>query len=658
MNVSLLRAALLASALTPLATSPATATSPNPSIDQAAINAAIDRGVEWLFEAQRRDGSWGEDDLAIGGHRDPRNDLTSFCTYTLLKCKVPTSHPGIRRAIAFLEQGWPVTNYALSTQILALAATGDERHLERVEKLAEQLLEQRWPGHEIWGYPNHPSIQTDLSNTQFAVLALRAAEDFGVSVPKKVWTEMVERILLHQEAPRSVEDPNGVGTATRRQVAGFSYLLPNVANPNRGYTLPNASMTAAGLALIRIAEERLGGKLPRSIGRAGERAKSLAWAYLEQHFAATENFAGESAWIYYWLYGVERIGALYDRDRIGEHDWYDEGATELVKWQGGDGHWQQGGYQQWPRQPMPHANTCLALLFLVKATRGSSTGDRGGAGDDLYAAEAPAAEVHVRASGRSRLAMWVSGFGESIVEDFTTRTPDAEGMIVLEVRYLLDGEVVARVPGDEDRPWKDERYAAQYEVPRNGELVLEVQVVVRDDEVEGGRTVLHSDPLTVRARDVLEDWMLDCATFESRNLLARRDRYEVSASSHRGEWVTPDRAVDGLQATRWLSKKDDAAPTLYLEFKHLQGGRALVLAQADSSLAERGRHARVKRVAISINDDKEELEADLDPGLLRPTVIPFPKKLRIRRLSIRILDYEPGRGAEEGVGFAEVGLLD
>ena len=625
-------------------------------VPQAAINNAVDLGVDWLLDAQRRDGSWGENDLTPGGHRDPRNDLTAFCTYTLLKCKVRPEHPAIRRALAYLEQGQPCTTYAIATEVLALTATEDPRFEKRLEDLVENLLDLRWPGHNTWGYPGHPSIQTDLSNTQYAALALRAAERAGIAVPDKVWIQMAERVLKHQEEPRSVEDPAGEGTATQRQEAGFAYLLPNPQKPSVGYNVPNASMTAAGLALLRIAEEGLGGKLPRKIGRDGERAKQHGRAWLDGHFSMAKNVAGEQAWIYYYLYGIERVGALYDTDLIAGHDWYQEGARELVKWQTTDGNWQQGGYRQWPRQPMPHANTCFALLFLVKATRGSATGDGMARKSGIYVADDPSAEVRVRATGRSELAIWVTGFGESIVEDYTLETPDATGMFVLEVRYLLDGEVVARMPGSPERPWKDERYAVKHAFERNGKYELEVQVVVRDDGVEGDRAVLTSTPLTVRARDVLEDWMLDCATIDAHDLVDP-SKATVSASSHRGEWATPDRAIDGLQASRWLSKADDPEPTLVLEFRRPVRAEALILTQADSTIAELGRHAHVKRVSISINGDKKPFEADLDLDPMRPTRIVFPKRARVRRLAIRILDYEPGREFKSEVGFAEVGLV-
>ena len=144
-------------------------------VSQESINDAVDRGVAWMLQQQRRDGSWGENDLTPGGHRDPRSDLTAFCTYTLLKCKVPYEHAAIQRALTYLEADWPWTTYAVANQILLLTACADERWNDRIDELVERLIDLRFEAHGTWGYPKHPSIESDLSNTQYAALALRAA---------------------------------------------------------------------------------------------------------------------------------------------------------------------------------------------------------------------------------------------------------------------------------------------------------------------------------------------------------------------------------------------------------------------------------------------------------------------------------------------------
>ena len=62
---------------------------------------------------------------------------------------------------------------------------------------------------------------------------------------------------------------------------------------------------------------------------------------------------------YYAVYSVERVGTVLD---LPEREWYEPGARELVRRQADDGSWQISTY-----------STCLALLFLSRATRSTIT---------------------------------------------------------------------------------------------------------------------------------------------------------------------------------------------------------------------------------------------------------------------------------------------
>jgi hypothetical protein len=623
-------------------------------VSQQAINEAVDRGVAWLLRQQCRDGSWGENDQTIGGHRDSRNDLTAFCTYTLIKCRVSPRHPSVQRALAYLESGWPTTTYAVANEVLLYAALGDERWEKRLDLLVDALLELRYESHGTWGYPGHPSIQSDLSNTQYGALALRAARLAGVRIPLKTWSELAERVLLHQEVPRPA-----AGAAEKRgpkpMKAGFAYLLPNPNAPSFGYNVPNASMTTAGLAILRIVEDALGSRYPGRLRRRAKMATQMGFRWLEEHFSVTENIAGDQAWLYYYLYGLQRVGALYELDHIGEHDWYWEGAAELVRWQHEDGHWQQGAYKEWPRQPMPHANTGYALLFLVKAMAPVTVGSSKGRG--LHAAQGPGSPVHARVAVRSQANAWLTGFGGGVLEKYQVSTPTAKGFFVLEVRYYVDDECVATVMGSEERPWNGERYPGQLPLLRNGTFDVHVGVVVRSPEAQGGTVELSSSVMAVEVTGVLEPWMLEHARIASANLFATNG-VRARASSTRGEWVTADRAVDGLEASRWLCEAGDPHPTLTLELRRPAWAGTLVLCQADSHTAELGRHPRVKRVAVRINGAKQATEYELDSDVLRPSVLALPRRMRVRELELKILEFEPGREFASEAGFSEVGLID
>jgi hypothetical protein len=64
----------------------------------------------------------------------------------------------------------------------------------------------------------------------------------------------------------------------------------------------------------------------------------------------------------YYLYSLERFGTLYGTEAIGTHEWYVEGAKELLQTQRTDGGWvPKSGQTVW--------DTCFAILFLRRATR-------------------------------------------------------------------------------------------------------------------------------------------------------------------------------------------------------------------------------------------------------------------------------------------------
>src|SRR4029077_12730308 len=83
--------------------------------------------------------------------------------------------------------------------------------------------------------------------------------------------------------------------------------------------------------------------------------RGLAW--IGANFApGNGNITGPSP--YYMLYGIERIGALGDRQTIGRVDWYAKGADYLHSTQHGDGSWNSVHGAE--------VNTVWATLFLTK----------------------------------------------------------------------------------------------------------------------------------------------------------------------------------------------------------------------------------------------------------------------------------------------------
>jgi len=184
---------------------------------QERVNEAIDRGVAWLKKTGSPYGKFG----LIGGdttydgdsrvYRYPHG-CTSLALLTLLKCGVSPSDPVIKAGFAHLKSlgRIPDATYEIATLILALEARTNqvkrERKLETVRRLRAKPgesvdLKIKLPGRDrawmrdltkallarwedgAWRYGLERKVQTgkhDLSNTQYAVMALYTAWRCGV----------------------------------------------------------------------------------------------------------------------------------------------------------------------------------------------------------------------------------------------------------------------------------------------------------------------------------------------------------------------------------------------------------------------------------------------------------------------------------------------
>ncbi|MDP6989058.1 MAG: hypothetical protein QF903_06230 [Planctomycetota bacterium] len=619
------------------------------------VNAAIDLGVDYLLRAQNRDGSWGPAGGRLQeGHFDRRYGHTALAVYTLVKSGLAPTHPSVRRGTAYMLGGFPTKVYSAACETMALAALGDAAHRPRIEELLEfiESLRKRGVGN-AWGYPGLGAGHVDLSNTQYAALALRSADTAGVEVSQRTWRSVIETVLEFQRPVEVAESRRARGAgANDVEVAPFSY---DRARSGGGHA-PSASMTAAGVSILGICAEGLGDKLVGAPARRVSRACERGLAWLARPFSVTENRGGSSSWLYYYLYGLERVGALFELDRIGEHDWYWEGARFLVDDQAHDGRWETDGDANWPPAPMTNANTCFALLFLTRATKPRpSTGADQAVAEGVYRAEDPASQVWIRASGSAVLTAWVSGFGAGVQELLA----EPEGPGIEAVEWFVDGDRVARLEGDPARAWdRGAKYALRHAFARAGahEVRVEVHLTPSRASADGqaSGTIVSSAVLSVEADDVLEEWMLDYAGRGGINPLSSRGATASASSQLDGRW-SAGRAIDGMEFSPWLCSVEDEHPTLVIELRRNFKADRVLLSQVNANPVERGRRARVDRVGILINRSSEMLEFTLEPDERLVTVCPLPKAIGVRRVEIRILERTDGRESS-AAGFAEVSL--
>jgi hypothetical protein len=566
--------------------------------DQAGINTAIDRGVEWLLDQQLIDGSWAE----VQG--EYRNGTTALALYTLLKSGVSPNHSAILQALAYLQAYPSERTYAAGCQLMAAAALKQPQNLWWAEETAGDLLswQERDGG---WSYPDH---HTDLSLTQYAALGLRSARALGIEVPPEVWNDMAEFALNHQQSWRAPDrDPEG----------GFHY------RPDHGFT---GSMTAAGIAILHICREQLGDRIRPTIRRQLDESILAGTRWIGNHFSTREN-PGQAEWHHYYLYGIERIGAFLKTERFGERDWYWEGADWLVSAQGGAGEWGDA-WGSWQR------NTCFSLLFLNRATARATT--------------QPANED----PGKSRLV--ASDAKDAVRLKIVRQTPavfwvDTEASDIVGVEYWI------RSAGGE---WQlaiesaERRFAGRFSLPRPGAWEAYAEAVRAD----GTRT--RSSVVRFSHEEGIDDRRLGYASDSRRNRIPQQQ--PVVACSSEDPSFPAAGVADNRFDTRWVCKRDDLQPWIEVKLRKPVKATEMRLTHSRTCRKEaeqQNYNPRPVRVEIVFNKDEDPVVHDLDPDSFSKTVIVFPEPTKISQIRIRILAITGGTlGTNCAVGFSEIEL--
>lgn len=597
---------------------------------QPRIDDSIRRGVDFLLGNQWRDGTWD--------HRISQfpSGQTAFTAYTLLKVGLAADHPAVRRAFLYLDQRWPEHTYELGVELMARGALQNPGQKDRMRELVGLLVAHQ---DGTWGYPGthaSPGDKTwkDMSNTLYAALGFLAAQRAGVDVPRRAYESLVRAVLAWQGPEELLDAPTGDRT-DRPIAAGFGY--------KRGGTA-TGSMTTAGVAVLDICRTGLGESIGPRMDRDIQAAMDKGMRWLGTHYDITGN-PGHSAnnWRFHYLFGLERVGSLLDTERIGEHPWFLDGAKHLLSAQKDKGYWYFNEDQ---------SDTCLSLLFYKRATA-AKTGKGVGSGLALGAASVVATddnsgEVHIRARGGDPMVVWLEGFDADFLDEY------GDDVRVVKVEWVVDDAVAASVTGDPHRAWSPgDRFTARIPVSENGPYEIEARVLIR--EVSAEDSEYFSQPITVLVDTVLEDWMEDAATRLSRNLLRGRS-VTATATSQRGDDSPAAKAVDGLEWTRWAWAKDDQAPVLTLTLDRTVRCNRLVLGSPGGRGQDSGIWDRIRKVEVRWNGAKKVgTVIEMEPGHMRPTVFDLGATKKVRRIELRILEWDKV-GSGGGAGFSEVSL--
>ena len=311
------------------------------------IQSAVDKARDYLLTQQRDDGSWEAMRSA-----DKRAGATALVLLALANAGVPAQQPAMRQALDWLRRQEPDETYSVSLQTMILAMVSPEADraiLQRNVEWLELAQVKQGPGSGSWSYAQSRGVgMGDNSNSQFALLALHEAARAGIRVDDKTWVRSQQY-----------------------------WVACHNADGSWGYTLGNAggsgSMTCAGIASIWITSEHIGTPDARAVrdtvaccgGGSAPRDLEKGLAWLGKRFSVMQNpGTGGETWLYYYLYGLERVGRFTARRYIGEHDWYLEGAKMFTATQD-----RLSGKFVANRIEDSVVATSFALLFLAKGRR-------------------------------------------------------------------------------------------------------------------------------------------------------------------------------------------------------------------------------------------------------------------------------------------------
>ena len=353
--------------------------------DQAKIDAAIRKGIEYLKTA----GSPGHEH-SKATHSD------ELILYTFVIADVPASNPKFKALLERVLADEPHQVYKVALQAMALEEIDRVKYQNRIAYCAQHLIDNQCTNGQ-WSYgspttppkdlpvgvasePNRPKLPTgardfgapekkekpkvvrklavkrqrdgggsgDNSNTQYAALGLRACYDAGILIPEETITLAVKWL---NESAHAIENgkagANAVGTGpgeTPGKPQGWGYK-------GSGEGEAYGSMTVGAVGALTIYDYMT----KRDWKRDPIVKNGVAW--ITANYDIDSNPKKGGAWLYYYLYGLERVGMLYDTKLFGNRDWYQEGAKWLLEKQGANGAWNA----EW--------DTCFAILFLKKATQ-------------------------------------------------------------------------------------------------------------------------------------------------------------------------------------------------------------------------------------------------------------------------------------------------
>jgi hypothetical protein len=375
---------------------------PNVAVDQASVDKAIEKGLNFLKTSD-----------SPKSHLPDSDELKLL---TFIEGGTPASDPAVAALLTKCVEGPLEKTYSVALLAMCLESLDRVKYQQKIAQCGQFLLDNiKSNGGFAYGEPtafvndvgykmpkkdvasgggsakpvdvgemkekpkvlnkikltkkkDGPAERSDNSNAQYGALGMRACFDAGIVFPK----EIIERCKQYWVAN---QHPGEKGEAKGRPSVASGSGIP-VGDP-RGWCYSDgqgaecghggnaySSMTAGAIGAVCIYDYILGKEWKK------EKVVLDGLAWLDKNWSVKENIGppetskgATNGWLYYYLYAVERTGMLYDTALIGNHDWYLDGARELLGAQQANGSWDASHFKH------PTWDTCFAILFLKRATK-------------------------------------------------------------------------------------------------------------------------------------------------------------------------------------------------------------------------------------------------------------------------------------------------
>ncbi|MBL7223031.1 MAG: terpene cyclase/mutase family protein [Candidatus Brocadiae bacterium] len=331
-----------------------------------AYAAALQRGAEWLLEQQQDDGTFG------GPAEVGKTSLVLAAILDSPHAEKLKDHEGVKKAIAYIvamvqqdgsinqpgEKG--LANYQTSASLTALVKLGDPTHQAIRDKAKEFLLSiqnrEAYDGGS-WGY--NSDKRGDLSNTQFALEALKAA---GLDENSEAFKEC-RKFLTRCQNLSETSDYEHAGDD------GGAMYYPGRSNAGV-ITLPNGKVIYKSYGSMTYALLR--GYILTGIKRDDPRVQA-AQKWIVENYTLDGNPGMEKGkehqgLYYYYLSMAKTLPLLGTRTLElpdgSKVDWAKELADKLVALQRDDGSWINEKSERWfegnPILATPYAMIALS----------------------------------------------------------------------------------------------------------------------------------------------------------------------------------------------------------------------------------------------------------------------------------------------------------